>query len=160
MAEVETHFASAKRLKNDDVYIQTIKILGLRNVLPILNILPNMVAIINKHRQVIYANDAFIEAISVTKFEDSLGQRPGELLACIHAHDHINGCGTGEACRHCGAILTFLKCQETGQKQENNANITIKKEGKHVPLDLHVIASLITVDHEIFYLIVITDNKK
>ncbi|NHJ38850.1 MAG: hypothetical protein FK731_02375 [Asgard group archaeon] len=160
MSEVDTYFAPAKRLEIDDVYLQTIKILSMRNVLPILNILPNMIAILNKYRQVLYANDAFIEAISVDKFEDSLGHRPGELLACIHAQDHINGCGTAEACRYCGAILTFLKSQETGQKQENDANITIHKEGKYVPLDLHVIASPITVNSEIFYFIAITNNKK
>jgi PAS domain-containing protein len=160
MADIDTYFAPPGRLRNDEVYIQTIKILGLRNVLQILNVLPNMVAILNRNRQVLFANDAFIEAIGAKKFDDSLGQRPGELFACIHAQDHINGCGTGKACRHCGAVLTFLKCQETGQKQENNANITINKEGKHVPLDLHVIASPITVDNELFYLVVLTYINK
>ena len=96
----ETDFAPAERLTDGDVYLQTIKILGLRNLLPILQILPNMVAILNKERQVIFANDAFISGISTEKFEDSLGQRPGELLTCVHSLDNVNGCGTGKECKH------------------------------------------------------------
>jgi len=154
----ETDFAPAERLTDGEVYLQTIKILGLRNLLPILQILPNMVAILNKERQVIFANDAFISAITVDKFEDSLGQRPGELLTCVHSLDNVNGCGTGKECKHCGAVLVILKTQETGCKQESNAKITINKDGKLVSLDLQIIASPITVDNEIFYIVIITEK--
>lgn len=154
----ETDFAPAERLADGEVYLQTIKILGLRNLLPILHILPNMVAILNKQRQVIFANEAFITTISIEKFEDSLGQRPGELLICIHSLDNTNGCGTGKECRHCGAVLTLLKAQETGCKQESNTKIIISKDSKHIHLDLHFIASPITVDNEIFYIVIITEN--
>ncbi|MCK5183468.1 MAG: histidine kinase, partial [Candidatus Heimdallarchaeota archaeon] len=95
MTELETHFAPAERLENDEIYLQTIKILGLRKVLPVLNVLPNMVIIINEQRQVVFANYAFTKMIGKKRFEDGLGQRPGELVNCIHAYDHIYGCGTG-----------------------------------------------------------------
>ena len=160
MTKVETYFASPERLENGDVYTQTIKILSLRNTLPILDILPNMVAILNKERQVIFSNETFTKAIGKEGFEEGLGQRPGELLACVHSQDTENGCGTGKECKYCGAVLTVLKAQETGRREESDARITIDKEGQLVTLNLNVIASPITVDNEIFYLAVITDLRK
>jgi PAS domain-containing protein len=160
MATVDTYFAPAERLSNDDIYTQTIKVLGLRKLLPVLNIFPNLVAILNEQRQVLYANDAFSEAIGMEHFEEGLGQRPGELIACIHSHDHIHGCGTSKACRYCGIVLTILNAQETGEKKEDTAKVTIKKKGEKVTLDLHVIVSPIIIDYETFYLTIISDICK
>ena len=154
----ETDFAPAERLDDGEVYLQTIKFLGKRDLIKILHILPNLVVVLNKQRQVIFANDAFMNAIDVEKFEDSLGQRPGELFLCVHSLDNTNGCGTGKECRHCGAVLTVLKAQETGRKEERNAIITVNKDGKLIPLHLQVIATPITVDNEIFYFVVITEK--
>jgi hypothetical protein len=160
MTKPETYFASPERLENDDVYLQTIKILGLRQVLPVLNVLPNIIAIINAHRQVVYANEAFTKAIGIDRFEDGLGQRPGELLECIHSHDTEYGCGTGKKCKYCGAVLTVLKCQETGQKEESDAIITISKNDELVTLNLQVIANPLSVDNETFYLVVMSFTGK
>jgi len=158
LTELETHFAPAERLEDDEIYLQTIKILGLRKVLPVLNVLPNMVIIINEQRQVVFANYAFTKMIGKKRFEDGLGQRPGELVNCIHAKDHIYGCGTGENCKNCGAVITVLKSQETGQKQESEAIITVTKNGEQVPLDLHVIVNPLSVEDQVFYIVVFTEN--
>ncbi|HUT79828.1 MAG TPA: PAS domain-containing sensor histidine kinase [Candidatus Bathyarchaeia archaeon] len=162
MNELDTQFAPIERLDDDKIYLQTIKILGLRNAIQILDVLPNMAAILNQSRQVVYANDSFVKTIGKNEFEDALGQRPGELLDCIHAHDHENGCGAGHDCRYCGAVLTVLKCQETNTEEENDARITIKKNNKQIPLDLHVKAKPLVVDNETFYIVVIDDisNQK
>lgn len=160
MNEVDTYFAPAERLDNDEIYNQTFKILGLRQIIPVLEILPNMVAVLNEQRQVVYSNQAFTDAIDMDTFDEGLGQRPGELLACIHAHDHINGCGTGKACRKCGAVLTILEAQEDKKKHDRETKITVKKDGEYVALDLHVIASPINVDNEVFYMCVITNIGK
>ena len=157
LTELETHFAPAERLEDDEIYLQTIKILGLRKVLPVLNVLPNMVIIINQQRQVVFANYAFTKMIGKKRFEDGLGQRPGELVKCIHAHDHIYGCGTGENCKSCGAVITVLKAQETNEKQERNAVITINKKDKQIPLNLNVIASPLPVEDQAYYLVVFTE---
>ena len=159
MTELDTHFASAERLDIDDIYLQTIKVLGLRKVLPVLNVLPNMIVIINQQRQVVFANYAFTKMIGKERFEDGLGERPGELINCIHAHDHISGCGTAEDCRYCGAVLTVLKAQETGLTQEGNAILTVKKNNKHIELNFNIIANPLPIDDQVFYLVVMTENK-
>ncbi|MGC9779759.1 MAG: hypothetical protein HZR80_10995 [Candidatus Heimdallarchaeota archaeon] len=160
MTEPDTYFAPATRLDQGDVYLQTIKILGLRSAIQVLNILPNLVTILNVERQIVFTNKAFTKYLETKNFDDGLGLRSGELIDCIHANDHINGCGTGKDCKYCGAVLTLLKSQETGVKQESNAKITIKKDGKQIPLDFHIIASPITVDNEVFYIIVLTEYSK
>jgi len=88
--------------------------------------------IINEQRQVVFANYAFTKMIGKKRFEDGLGQRLGELVDCIHAHDYIYCCGTGENCRYCGAVLKVLKAQETGaglgsrtRKKRNNFELGV-----------------------------------
>ncbi|MHA1124727.1 MAG: PAS domain-containing sensor histidine kinase [Candidatus Heimdallarchaeota archaeon] len=159
MPKANTHFAPAERLENDEVYSQTIKVLGLRSTLSVLDGLPNMIAIINKERQVIYANESFTKTLGLASFEEALGYRPGELVACIHSNEMDSGCGTAIDCRYCGAVLTILLTQETDQRQEDDCLITTKHKGKIVPLELHIIASPITIDEQKFYLVSMTDKS-
>ncbi len=63
---------------------------------------PNMVALLNPQRQIVYCNEACARAGGLRDREQALGLRPGELLDCIHVKEAPNGCGTGEACRACG----------------------------------------------------------
>lgn len=159
MPEPDTYFAPAERLDNNEVYDQTIKVLGLRSTLKVLDGLPNMIVIINKQRQVIYANESFTKVLGLESFEEALGQRPGELVACVHSNETEYGCGTAEDCRYCGAVLTILLTQKTDQRQEEDCLITTVHDGKIVPLELHVIASPISVDDQKFYLVSMTDKN-
>ena len=77
----------------------------------ILNALPHSVLILNKERQVVFANSSFIDFIKSTE-KDIIGHRPGEAVGCIHAYDRITGCGTSEFCRECGALLAVLASHE------------------------------------------------
>lgn len=158
MMLLETDFAPAERLNDDEIFNQTIKILGLRQIIPILNILPNIISIINKERQVVFANEAFTKAIGIENFEESLGARPGELLSCIHSMDHVNGCGTGKDCKHCGVVLTILKSQETNQKEEDKATIIVIENGVHIPRRFNVIVSPIPVENEIFHFLILMED--
>jgi len=159
LTKVDTYFAPAKKLDQGDVYLQTIKVLGLRKVIKILNLLPNLIAIINMERQIIFTNDAFQKALQLEKFEEGLGMRPGDLMACVNSHDTEYGCGTGKECRYCGLILTVLKSQERGTKQENVASIEVEKEGKLITLTFHIIVSPLTIDNEIFYVVILEQKK-
>ena len=158
LTDGDTYFAPAERLDRDEVYSQTVKILGLEEVISVLNTIPNMICILNKQRQVVYANDAFTEMVGLKNFKESLGKRPGELFNCISAHIMTNGCGTAENCRYCGAAIAVMKCQETQQKQENDdAIITVfgnKKE--HIPIHLKIIADTLTVDDQVLYIAIMT----
>jgi len=157
MPKAETHFASPERLERGVIKEQYEKVLSLEHTKEILNSFPNIVLVLNKQRQVVFANDTFVKILGVKEFEEALGQRPGELLGCVNSAILQGGCGTSKNCRYCGAVLTILKSQETGEEQESEARLTTRKENKIVPLDFHVIAKPLIIDEDQFTVVIMSD---
>ena len=77
-----------------------------------------LVAILNRHRQVLSVNHAYLAFLGVDDPGRLLGLRPGETLGCVHVVGAPNGCGTGLACRSCGAAIALVTSQETGSPVE------------------------------------------
>ncbi|MBF0582681.1 MAG: PAS domain S-box protein [Magnetococcales bacterium] len=92
--------------------------------------------ILNRERQVVFANQALVRASGVVEDSRLLGQRPGEILHCIHAHKTEGGCGTTEFCRNCGAV-NAIQGSLQGRKEIQECRIT-QEEGS--VLDLRVFA--------------------
>lgn len=157
MSQKDTYFASPERLGNNEITQQSNEIVNLAYAGKILNSLPNMVAIINEHRQVIYANDIFVKRVGLNDFSEAIGQRPGELIQCIHANDTEYGCGTGRNCRYCGALYAVLTSQKTNTTIESESRITTSVKGKITALDLNVKASPFDFEGQKFTLIVMAD---
>jgi len=157
MSQKDTYFASPERLGKNEITQQSNEIVNLAYAGKILNSLPNMVAIINEHRQVIYANDIFVKRVGLNDFSEAIGQRPGELIQCIHANDTEYGCGTGRNCRYCGALYAVLTSQKTNTTIESESRITTSVKGKITALDLNVKASPFDFEGQKFTLIVMAD---
>jgi len=51
------------------------------------------------------------------------GQRPGEVLRCVHAGEAAGGCGTSEFCSTCGAALAILESHH-GRPTKQECRIT------------------------------------
>jgi signal transduction histidine kinase len=79
-------------------------------------------AVINERRQVIFANSPFRELIGAGSLEDLCGQRPGEVLGCIHA---VPGCGESASCRFCGAAQAIVETQRTRQGVSRECHLTV-----------------------------------
>ena len=152
-----TYFDTPERIDKKDLQTVSEKIFNLTYAKKILNSIPNMVVIVNEFRQVIYANDVFIKVVGLVKFQEVLGQKPGELVKCIHANATEWGCGTGRECRYCGAINTVLSSIKGNETVENEARITTVHDGKVVPLDLHIKASPFEFENKSYTLVVMTD---
>ena len=46
-------------------------------------------AVINNNRQIVYANDTFLEFLGIKSLEPVLGKRTGEVISCINSEaDH------------------------------------------------------------------------
>jgi len=157
MSQKDTYFASPERLGKNEITQQSNDIVHLAYAGKILNSLPNMVAIVNEHRQVIYANDIFVKKVGLNDFREAIGQRPGELIQCIHANDTEYGCGTGPNCRYCGALYAVLSSQKTNTTIESESRITTSVNGKITALDLNVQASPFDFEGQKFTLIVMAD---
>lgn len=73
-----------------------------------LDSLPNIVLVLNKNRQTIFANKALKQVLNYKGIE-YIGKRPGELFNCKNAELTEGGCGTSEFCRTCGAVAAILR---------------------------------------------------
>lgn len=138
---LKTMFAPAERISKYEVE-RLYGELSKDNLLKlILNAMPEVAAILSPERQTIYANNALLSLISGRSAADYLGERPGELLNCIHAAETGGGCGTTLSCRFCGAANAIVECIRTGEQVQNECRISTATEGEHASYDFMVTAT-------------------
>ncbi len=104
----EGFFAPSNRLSREDVARQVSELDDSGLLTPIFESMPYMVMILNRQRQIIYGNKVLREYGASHGHSDFLGLRPGEFLGCQRESRAPFGCGTGEACRNCGAVNAIL----------------------------------------------------
>lgn len=109
--------------------------------------MPCPAVVLNKERQIVYANQRMLAAVKASQQEDLLGKRPGEVVGCIHAGEKPGGCGTSEACAMCGAVNAILECQRTGRMVVQECRIRVET-GQDSALDFEVAASSFNLDAE------------
>jgi PAS domain-containing protein len=123
----------------------------------LLDAIPDLVLILNRNRQIVFANEAVMAFAGLNEREDLCGPRPGELLGCQEAGRAHLGCGTGEVCKTCGAVRAILKAQG-GQRACEECRI-LRAEG--LPgadaLDLKVWTTPFAWADDAFTLIVASD---
>jgi signal transduction histidine kinase len=122
----------------------------------LLHYVPDMVMILNNHRQVVYANRAVLEATGSDDRASVVGQRPGELLRCKHSHETDGGCGTTAACRYCGAVNAVLASQ-SGRFAVEEWRLTVERDAGEAALDLKVWASPMQLRGQRFTFLAIGD---
>jgi signal transduction histidine kinase len=82
-----------------------------------------------------------------------LGQRPGEILDCVHAAGAPGGCGTTEFCRTCGAVHAILSALR-GMESLEECRI-VQVEGS--ALDLRVQGTPLEVEGQKFAVFSVED---
>lgn len=125
----------------------------------IINANPSILLVLNKFRQIVYANEALLEFLDLKNFDDVFGMRPGEALKCEHSTERPEGCGTTEFCKTCGALNAILTSQnDLTDIQE--CRIIQKETGE--ALDLRVWTTPLSVDEEQFTIFALQDisNEK
>lgn len=132
---LDTLFAPAERAEENEIQhdAQVLAEAGIVNHLTY--IIPSILMVLNKERQVVYSNQRLIDLLSIDSDHAILGLRPGEILDCIHAHNTCGGCGTTEFCSQCGAIKAILKSQNEKVGVEAECRIT-KKNGEALELKI------------------------
>lgn len=112
-------------------------LLGESKVVETLELFPRAVLITDLNRQVVHANKAVFEELGVAGMDDLFGSRFGEAWGCVHSKDMPAGCGTGEACRHCGAAKA-LERGLAGESCSEECGLTVRKGGREMAYDLRV----------------------
>ncbi|MBU3927085.1 MAG: GHKL domain-containing protein [Bacteroidetes bacterium] len=118
----------------------------------------SLVVILNKERQIVYGNKAFLGMLGPTASENLIGKRPGEAINCMHASQSEGGCGTTQFCTVCGAVNAILEAQQGTQSAKECRIITNENEA----LDLKVTATPYYLNEEqyIFFAIADISNEK
>jgi K+-sensing histidine kinase KdpD len=121
--------------------------------------LSEVVAVLNKNRQIVFCNQSLINFLGVESANDLVGKRPGEAFHCIYADLHKSGCGASEVCTMCGVYRAVTKSHK-GSTNEQECRII--REPDSSALELQVRAAPLTVDGQFFTIFSATDisNEK
>lgn len=101
-----------------------------------LDAVPDLVAVLNPEREVVFANRAFLSFTGAADIATVCGIRPGDLFGCINARSAPDGCGTGEACAACGAAGAIDESLRTGSPATRTCSLTIRLRGRRTAHDL------------------------
>lgn len=107
-----TLFAPAERATDEQAEHDARMLIDAGLVNHITHVIPSIMMILNKERQVVYANERLQDFLNTSEEHSVLGMRFGEILDCIHSSENCFGCGTTEFCSECGGIKAILKSRE------------------------------------------------
>jgi signal transduction histidine kinase len=154
----QTFHAPPERLSPETILAQSSALGDLSGLADLLDCMPDFVMILNEQRQIIYANRPLREFTGPRLSGHLLGLRPGELLNCRQAGLAPSGCGTGQACRTCGAVNAILEALE-GRSVSHECRISSPAVEAH---DLRIWASPFrwSTGHHVLMIAVDISNEK
>jgi signal transduction histidine kinase len=109
--KIETEFAPAMRVDDREIERQSYVVQDNLFFREVLDVTPEILMVLNKERQVVYANPMAVEQFSEDSVDSIFGRRPGEVWGCEHSGAK-GGCGTTKFCKGCGAIKAILSSQQ------------------------------------------------
>ncbi|MBN2238399.1 MAG: PAS domain-containing sensor histidine kinase [Dehalococcoidales bacterium] len=153
-----TQFAPAERSNSKEIQRQ-VELFASSPLVELIDYIPEIVLILNRNRQVIYANQAVESLFRKNKLNAVYGLRTGEVLDCVHSHETEGGCGTTLFCGQCGAIRAILSSLR-GEEDVQECRLTQDNSGDAI--DLRVWTYPITIDKELFTVFTAVDigNEK
>jgi K+-sensing histidine kinase KdpD len=152
-----TFFASAERTGSEDIKAKNALISSLEKFVEIFGAVNGLGAVLDKNRQVVFANNDFIKTFGFDSMEALLGKRPGEAISCLHSGELPSGCGTTEACSVCGAVNAIMESQVKGVRTSRETRITSVIDGQNKSWDLKVTSTPFKLSDEVFYLFMVED---
>lgn len=155
--KLPTKYAPAERKTKKEIRADHEMILNSGFYKELLDSFPNLGAILNEERQTVYANRELLDFFGIASVVHILGNRPGEILGCLHSTLEQGGCGTSEYCRFCGAVKSILKAQESGERTTDECRICAERNGTPVNFDLRITASPVILNGCKYTIITLSD---
>ncbi len=115
--------------------------------------------VLNKLRQVVYANYKMLEMAGQREQSGLLGKRPGDVLSCSFAMSSPEGCGSTDACKQCGALHAVVLGLQGLQTVDECRIIHGTGDTDIEALDLRVRATPIQVSGERFVILAFQDIR-
>lgn len=148
-----TSYAPAMRFTNGQLENQSKLILENTQLVSFMESISQMVLILNRNRQVIYANNNYKKFVRQINHDPILGKRPGETFNCTNAFKSASGCGTSTACKSCGAVNAILESHKGKRSTKECQVLTTTNDA----LDLNVTATPLLLDNTHFTIFSIID---
>lgn len=151
---MNTLFAPAEVAPFQTLKRQHTIFMGAEQLVEALDTLPEGLLVLNRQRQIVFANRAFCALVGVTEHDLLLGLRPGEAVACVRVAGLGCRCGTTEHCQACGAVEAILASQ-AGEIETRECRIL--RTADPGALDLRVRAAPFRMEDEEFTLLLLQD---
>ncbi len=152
MAE-NTEFLPAERAGKDEIKKQADVISARHELQGSLNAAGEIFLVLNKQRQILFANESLKHFLEMENLESIYGLRLGEALQCKHSEE-VSGCGTTEFCKTCGAANAILSSLQ-GIKDVRECRIIRNDMGESY--DFKVWATPYKVSDEQFSILALMD---
>ena len=136
-----TFFAPSKRDLREVVFLDYQQISENEYLTAMLNAMPELAAILNEKRQIVFANKSLVGFLNLLDSAEIIGERPGEAINCVNAKNNTGGCGTSENCRYCGAVNAIIESQNSEEKIVRDCRIRTAADTAEEFLDLKVTAT-------------------
>jgi len=159
----DTYFAPAKRASAEALAAQVAEVVGHPVIAALLESFCGQVLVLNRERQILAASPEFAEALAAAGMPEFVGKRPGEALGCDHASEGPGGCGTSQACVHCGAVMAILAAQCCKAPVYEECWIGMRRKGKRESVEFRAKATPLVlggVDLVVLALHDISDQKR
>ncbi len=154
---VTTWFAPAERADPEQVVEMSEFVRENPLFLAILESIDGYLMILNAQRQVLAMNQQLLKDLQIEDPKCLSGERPGEILGCIHAHTGPGGCGTSKTCSTCGAVISILASQTEGEPAMNECLATVRHGQAEESLEFRVRATPIKAGDNEFTVLVFND---
>jgi len=126
----------------------------------LIDTLPNIVALLDDERKLVYSNRAMDEALGEQDLETVFNLRPGEIFQCVHAHRTPGGCGTSEACEFCGAMRAMQRSRSEETTTSSNYRIFSSVNGKSKAYNFRFTSAPVRHEGNFFYLVTLEDTSE
>jgi len=155
----KTHFAPAKRSPQRVIRRENNLVANHKQAQQIVKTMPNLGVILDKNRQIVYANNAITSLLGLSNMNKTLGLRPGELVSCIYSDVTLAGCGTSRSCQNCGAVNTILRCIQSHRREDGECRINSFMNGQLTPFHFKITCSPFEVNGNFFVIANLADIK-
>ncbi|MBN2552082.1 MAG: hypothetical protein JXB06_04905 [Spirochaetales bacterium] len=153
----ETNFAPPQRAPQETIRRQHEALSDVQTLSDVLSAVPEMVAVLNEERQVVYANAAMVRFLKAESALPLCGSRPGEIFNCVHSRETEYGCGTSASCRACGAVQAILETQSTNESSSRECTITARERGKELTYNFRIVTTPFAMGEDRFVLFSLSD---
>lgn len=154
---MKTYFATPERAGEQELAAEIKAVDKSPVIAGLLHSISGLLAILDRHRQIIALNDSFLQMLGIDDPGQALGLRPGEVLQCVHAKDEPAGCGTTKFCSTCGAAIAIVSSLGQDIPVERVCALSAHRGDRKVDIAFLVRSQPIKIEQQKFILIFLQD---